>query len=569
MAHLLPPELIDLVISSPGVLDLSDLARLALAHRSFVPAVTTASRRHPLRRILLACLEFVPRNVLSLEAWKNSHRISRADKLWNTFDHDIDAVHIIQAADLFSRFARHLYRVNLGFPAAQQGSLPNSAIGDESEKKAHRLFLFACAVVYAALRGLNRRTQHPLRKDKEKSEYAHLDPAEREAVLLSEFETLRFSLLRCDPFQAHLARSSPESDYDCDCSCACSDRGWACWYLGGWHQLITRYRRFLSPSDVAHLSYRTILCAVPCFPSTSVHPGRPKITTEPVLLSAHVNPDSMLFSLRESHTFSQTKALFNLTEQALAPGMARLWASNIGYAWGEGGSLWHDEQRRSAERRLSRSRSGSGRGEPIEVVLLAHARWRARVFLRQLEGRMNETMMAKARAFDIHFIRRAIQIQQWAGFESPVQVYPSSPFLALERTNKADAEVAGWKAILAPLGKGEIAHTREQALEILGDLHHGLGMGATDLCIETIPPRDDAASSLTNVFFTDASPPGAPDSYQAYGSTRPPLDPLTSIWPPSDNQQLAMQPRPSRYVFISALLALALAFLYTFYSKLL
>lgn len=242
------------------------------------------------------------------------------------------------------------------------------------------------------------------------------------------------------------------------------------------------------------------------------------------LLDTHLNPDSILFSLGESPTFAQTKRWFGLSEHALAPGLARLWAGWIGYNFGEGGALWTPEARANSEARSSASinlvrgteggsashtneqqglafgipgpnlrtrrkqddaslwaddedQSGDNAPQPAELVLLTHARWRARMLCGRpdasdgagtLMAPTASSRMAQATAFDVHFVRRAMQIQLYAlqGFgghwpgQTPTggsrsgnadatdattdgaesmggnlagQVHPSSPFLAVER----------------------------------------------------------------------------------------------------------------------------------------
>ncbi|EPQ31769.1 uncharacterized protein PFL1_01101 [Pseudozyma flocculosa PF-1] len=703
----LPPELLLNIFGSPAALSLLDLARLCLVHPCLAPIARAVAKRHRLRRILLASLGFVPQDVLSLTQWTDARGVDRIERIWDCFvdgfAFGVVNADIIEIADLFSRFSKWIYRSHGGFPALRSGSLPsipkavvepasssscNASPSPVQAAKTHRFFLFSNAVVYAAIRGLSRRARVKPAAGLQRivEDYEDLDSNQREARLRQEFESLRATLLRCDPFGTHVERfrvgrpldSAVEGDKPAlsalnphDRDCACFDRSWATWYLAAYHHLVTRYRRFTSPADVHHMAYRTILAAVPAFPtssgllrSTSSSTGQGAAASQerrdPLLLSTHLNPDSMLFSLQESQTFSQTKTLFNLTEHALAPGMARLWAGNVGYAWGEGGSLWQEESRRSAERRLTEGMRGIARStqessvvddggkcdktdddvrlkerQPIHAVLLAHARWRARLFLRWLHVEDDDTaasdderrtMLEKARSFDIHFVRRALQIQQWAGLDSfsavvaaqrsqaqaadhhpripAVQVHPSSPFLAFERTRRgatsgkrlglvalldgkgkpalasartaeerARIEEAGWKAILAPLlslsPSGEAARVtpseplRTQALRLLGNLHEGLvhpclSSGPTNdsaatiepLCIETHsqPPRcagsspDDgrsnSAARQTTVFFSDPSPPGAPDAHpflvKGLLCQEAWCDDLTSLWPQND-----------------------------------
>ncbi|KAN0061613.1 hypothetical protein ACQY0O_006461 [Thecaphora frezii] len=599
MIHRLPPEIQLAVLGSP-TLSLLDLARLCLVHPSLIAVARAVASRHRSRRIFLTSLGFVPEDVLNAQQWCAAKGVDRVEKVWGCFVDDLayDVVNndIVDIADLFSRLSRWVFRHHRGFPPLCGGSLPSiprleDAEGGEEAAGArvdmardHRFFLFAHAVVYAATRGLNRRATllHPAAGQDIAEEYVEFDTETREEMLRREFERLRSAMLRCDPLGIHVERLQTAKPAAVDQEqhggspraasidprerlCGCFDRSWATWYLAAWHQLWTRYRRFTSPDDISHIAYRTILSAVPAFP-TSTHlatvndaaasassasafegsSSSQRQHRDPLLLSTHLNPDSMLFSLRESKTFARTKALFNLTEHALAPGMARLWAGNVGYAWGEGGSLWPEESRRSAETRLSRSVRGAPRpapdpagtagamdvaamhDEPIHSVLLAHARWRARTFLRWLrterQGGKAERMLDRARSFDIHFVRRSLQIQQWAGLDgipatgprrvARAQVHPSSPFLAFERTRngkrrsydgvwsslsglrrRADkddrerwqrVEEAGWKAILAPIvgypfddadagwTAAGAASLRDRALLLLGDLHDGL-----------------------------------------------------------------------------------------------
>jgi hypothetical protein len=166
-----------------------------------------------------------------------------------------------------------------------------------------------------------------------------------------------------------------------------------------------------------------------------------------------LNPDSLLFSLTPSPTAEQSKAWYGLSEFALPAGAARLWAGWIGYGWAEGGLHWHDKAQRKAENRLGKLASevceDQDHGEspadeqssmlPVERVLLAHARWRARVMLLEKDllwegmkafhqpasphrnhqepsplSRQRKMLLSQQSAFDWHFLSRALQIQQWA-----------------------------------------------------------------------------------------------------------------------------------------------------------
>ena len=205
---------------------------------------------------------------------------------------------------------------------------------------------------------------------------------------------------------------------------------------------------------------------------------------------ASLNPDAVLFNLKESPTYQLTKEWFGVSEYLLPPGLARQWASWLGYQWGEGGLYWRDRERGHAERRLrtkivsggaeeaqgdaspsSPKGNGSDRAytpftrqlRPIEIVILSHARWRARTLLSVLSdtvsGNIHPERLAQCRDFDVHFVRRCSQIQAWAVYGVTEHaslaaaasaaygsatisnhalstltgaVHPSSPFLSLE-----------------------------------------------------------------------------------------------------------------------------------------
>lgn len=298
-----------------------------------------------------------------------------------------------------------------------------------------------------------------------------------------ECRELKAALMMVDPLQFHLLDNAAVD-------CRCKGRTHASWYLLCWHHLTVRYRRFLTPSDIDHVAFRTIYYAVPAFPAREVSPlpatcssssentasatdrflpssaspwsfslpGLFPSTSGTSLPGPHgpplLNPDSLLFSLSPSPTADQSKAWYGLSEFALPAGAARLWAGWIGYGWAEGGLHWHDRAQRRAENRLGKVAAdhrdshvqgvGSFADEPssmlpVERVLLAHARWRARVLLLEkdtlfegmqeidqpasaqrsrrepsLVSRQKKMLLSQQSAFDWHFLSRALQIQQWA-----------------------------------------------------------------------------------------------------------------------------------------------------------
>ncbi len=240
------------------------------------------------------------------------------------------------------------------------------------------------------------------------------------------------------------------------------------------------------------------------------------LSAQTAFFGTQLNPDAVLFHLRESATAPTTKEYFGISEYLLPPALARLWASWLGYEWRQGGIWWHEHSAsrgagagagaaaqpgvestevkseeegedseeackeqdddvepdcgrstRSASsaagsRRSSAAASSSAsvspftrRLRPIEVVLLSHARWRARTLLaaladaeaeatqraaaQQLEEvdveemqrarRISTERMAQCLEFDVHFVRRCSQIQSWAIHGSADGV-PSSPAAA-------------------------------------------------------------------------------------------------------------------------------------------
>ncbi|KDN39942.1 hypothetical protein K437DRAFT_258825 [Tilletiaria anomala UBC 951] len=328
--------------------------------------------------------------------------------------------------------------------------------------------------------------------------------------LSREFHVLRRALRRCDPLRAHdhLRRQKQEHNpRSCYTPCPCLDRTWQSFYTIAWQFLLSRYRRHFRPDDIAHVSYRTVIFSAFCFPSSGSGGDARGHSASGLMSStrfgfgttldsassgasggnvarnfyatAHLNPDAMLFNLLESPTYARTKEWFGISEYILPPGLARQWASWLGYDWGEGGLFWKDKERGMAERRLRSEISGTSVGasapscgsarsdgadvipgfkralRPIEVVLLTHARWRARMLLAAVaasEQRASSTSssgreagdnrraqaehvgaatdihpekLAQCRDMDIHFVRRSLQIQSWA-IGGVTEVHPSA-----------------------------------------------------------------------------------------------------------------------------------------------
>ncbi|PWN49467.1 hypothetical protein IE53DRAFT_142097 [Violaceomyces palustris] len=632
----LPLEVLNLILSEP-CLGLPDLARLCLVHPSLAPSARLAASRHRCEMILRRHLGFQGKDILSFSDWCNvSTNWSARERPWESFSSsgDILVEDIVSLATFFSMIARWAYTSNAGFPQLVSGSLPGDSLLQSNENfrpmrrpglyEAHRAFLLACSTVLAATRALTRRVRTAVGRERESAEYAHLNAAQKEERLRQEFVELRAALVRCDPLTTHTERirsshaakrthtretwshgRTVNSTQDCfKWDCACKDATWATWYQVAWDFLTQRYRRFLGPQDIAFISYRSILSSVSAFPTSlspqkklpDLHSPPPSTSSSgPLLLSTHLNPDSMLFSMRESATFEQTRAWFGLSEHGRAPGLARLWAGNVGYGWGEGGAMWQESSRMAAEARLSSSvtravastalanggsTSRPGRpfslpeprlrppyslsrslnqSEPIEVVLLCHARWRARTLGRLLDSIGNEVTPAdatkkgwekevqpnqvedfrsrQASSFDIHFVRRALQIQQWAteGFAATPGAFggPSISSSSVQSDGQGEASapsaaMAGAVHPSTPFSVAQAADDRDGIKASIGRLVSGL---ASAIWSSSDGVRSDSASNRV-----------ARNTDLAWLSIAATIRPFIGFEPPSEN---AVATKPS------------------------
>lgn len=442
---------------------------------------------------------------------------------------------LMHLADLFSLLASYLHRTHAGFPSLVRGALPTSNLTTESQRASHRLMLFFQALLYALIRSLTRRVRNLSGRSREAKEYSQVlgvepgrlnESQEMDEELRWELGMLKKALLRCDPLHAH-----PHRGKEGQPACSCFSRSHASWYLICWHFLTVRYRRFLSPEDIDHIAFRSIEFSVPSFPAEaslqggdagstdnagnglgafawSFHlpgflgPASSSTSAAPATLPGPhgpplLNPDSLLFSLTASPTSQQTKEWFGLSEFALPATAARMWAGWLGYGWGEGGAYWEEGGRREAEARLGVMRGdASGGGQkalPVERVLMAHARWRARALLTQREvllpsaslvpdqiekqqdgmdskavAQRRSALLSRSAAFDFHFLSRCLQIQTWA-----LRGWGSRPGLTSDAVNDRTTVPPGMGAEKAPV-RGSVARSSPFATFLAPD---GQGAG--------------------------------------------------------------------------------------------
>lgn len=162
--------------------------------------------------------------------------------------------------------AKHIYVRQKGYPSLCHGSLPGTYLlsssrpadlsstttefPPESSARAqwreHQAMLFSHAMLYAALRSLNRRTRNAAGRAREAAEYAHLTVEQREARLVDEYRELRAAIMRCDPLGTHVEQCRTVRKGQGSSDCACADRTWATWWGTTFHYLTVRYRRFMT-----------------------------------------------------------------------------------------------------------------------------------------------------------------------------------------------------------------------------------------------------------------------------------------------------------------------------------
>ena len=480
----LPADILVHIFRAPE-LGLTDLYRLRepLLGQG-LPAVEEslehAAAKHLHTQLLQECVEIHPESVLSLSSWRTAlledaaegRPTTRQIHMWDLFGSTspLQDAALVDLCSLFARITRHAFHVHRN----------STSVADDPSSVLH----FCQAVCLAALRALSRRSW-----SREVRKTIAIEQVDTE--LYSEFIQLRADIRLCDPMAAHdalwhtMAAGKPSL-------CPCCDRTWMSWYSMAWQFLLSRYRRHFTPDDVGHVAYRIILFSAFCFPVSTAATSEQQVALkrsqasppdwiqQTLFWNTHLNPDAMLFNLKESETHQRTKEWFGVSEFVLSPGLARTWASWLGYHWGEGGHMWRDRDRGQAERRLRNELRGGG-GDighvdsiaspqkplqgfkrqlgPIEMVLLSHARWRARILLSSLDPNfyMHPDRLAQCRDLDVHFVRRSLQLQTWAigglsdgsssggsssgsgsgsalGGETASQlvgsVHPSSPFLA-------------------------------------------------------------------------------------------------------------------------------------------